>query len=94
MALFGNDHNLLAVANLNRFYNKSECVNPPAGTPPRTASVAIVDVSNPAARAVQQIILNGNDAFPRNVTLGPDRSTPVCAKCRRKILEVITTSVK
>ena len=94
MALFGNNDNLLAVANSNRFYNNSECVNPPPGTPPCTASVAILDVSDPAAPAVQQIIPNANDAFPRNVTLGPDRSTLYVPNADAKLLEVITTSVK
>jgi hypothetical protein len=94
MALFGNDDNLLAVANSNRFYNNSECVNPPPGAPPCTASVAILDVSNPAAPAVQQIIPNANNAFPRNVTLGRDRSTLYVPNADAKLLEVITTSVK
>ena len=94
MALFGNDDNLLAVANSNRFYNNSECVNPPPGGPPCTASVGILDVSNPAALAVQQIIPNANNAFPRNVTLGRDRSTLYVPNADAKLLEVITTSVK
>jgi hypothetical protein len=94
MALFGNDDNLLAVANSNRFYNNSECVNPPPAAPPCTASVAILDVGNPAAPAVQQIIPNANNAFPRNVTLGPDHSTLYVPNADAKLLEVITTSVK
>ena len=93
IALFGNNDNLLAVANSNRFYNNSECVNPPPGAPPCTASVAILDVSNPAAPAVQQIIPNANNAFPRNVTLGPDHSTLYVPNYDAKLLEVITTSV-
>jgi hypothetical protein len=94
MALFGNNDNLLAVANSNRFYNHSECVNPPPGTPPCTASVAILDVSDPAAPAVQQIIPNANDAFPRNVRLGRDRSTLYVPNADAQQLEVITTSVR
>lgn len=94
MALFGNNDNLLAVANSNRFYNNSECVNPPPGAPPCTASVAILDVSNPAAPAVQQIIPNANNAFPRNVTLGRDHSTLYVPNADAKLLEVITTNVK
>jgi hypothetical protein len=94
MALFGNNDNLLAVANSNRFYNNSECVNPPPGAPPCTASVAILDVSNPAAPAVQQIIPNANNAFPRNVTLGPDRSTLYVPNANAMMLEVITTTVQ
>ena len=93
MALFGNNDDLLAVANSNRFYNQSECVNPPPGAPPCTASVAILDVSNPAAPAVQQIIPNANDAFPRNVTVGPDGTTLYVPNANAKLLEVITTSV-
>jgi len=94
MALFGNNDNLLAVANSNRFYNHTECVNPPPGSPPCTASVAILDVSNPAAPAVQQIIPNANNAFPRNVTLGRDGSTLYVPNADAQQLEVITTSVK
>jgi hypothetical protein len=94
MALFGNNDNLLAVANSNRFYNNRECVNPPPGTPPCTASVAILDVSDPAAPAVQQIIPNANDAFPRNVRLGRDRSTLYVPNADAQQLEVITTSVR
>jgi hypothetical protein len=94
MALFGNNDNLLAVANSNRFYNKSECVNPPPGAQPCTASVAILDVSNPAAPAVQQIIPNANNAFPRNVRLGRDGSTLYVPNADAQQLEVITTSVK
>jgi hypothetical protein len=94
MALFGNNDNLLAVANSNRFYNNRECVNPPPGVPPCTASVAILDVSNPAAPALRQIIPNANNAFPRNVTLGRDRSTLYVPNADAKLLEVITTSVK
>ncbi len=92
MALFGNNDSLLAVANSNRFYNNIECVNPAPGSPPCTASVAILDVSNPAAPAVQQIIPNANDAFPRNVTLGPDGSTLYVPNANAKLLEVITTT--
>jgi hypothetical protein len=94
IALFGNNDGLLAVANSNRFYNNSECVNPPPGAPPCTASVAILDVSNPAAPAVQQIIPNANDAFPRNVTVGPDATTLYVPNANARLLEVITTSVK
>jgi hypothetical protein len=93
IALFGNNDNLLAVANSNRFYNNSECVNPPPGGPPCTASVAILDVSNPAAPAVQQIIPNANDAFPRNVTVGPDGTTLYVPNANARLLEVITTSM-
>jgi len=92
IALFGNNDNLLAVANSNRFYNNSECVNPPPGAPPCTASVAILDVSNPAAPAVQQIIPNANDAFPRNVTVGPDGTTLYVPNANARLLEVITTN--
>lgn len=92
IALFNND-NLLAVANSNRFYNNSECVNPPPGPPPCTASVAILDVSNPAAPAVQRIIPNANNAFPRNVTVGPDGTTLYVPNANAQLLEVITTSV-
>jgi hypothetical protein len=94
IALFGNNDNLLAVANSNRFYYNSECVNPPPGAPPCTASVAILDVSDPAAPAVQQIIPNANDAFPRNVTVGPDGTTLYVPNATAHLLEVITTSVK
>jgi len=94
IALFGNNDNLLAVANSNRFYYNSECVNPPPGAPPCTASVAILDVSDPAAPAVQQIIPNANDAFPRNVTVGPDGTTLYIPNATAHLLEVITTSVK
>jgi hypothetical protein len=93
IALFGNNDNLLAVANSNRFYYNSECVNPPPGAPPCTASVAILDVSNPAAPAVQQIIPNANDAFPRNVTVGPDGTTLYVPNATAHLLEVISTSV-
>jgi len=103
MALFNGD-TLLAVANGNRYYNKRDCVNPPPGRPPCTASVAIMDVSNPAEPRVNQTpVPNENDAFPRNVTLGPDGSTlyvpnagcpePTEACQQVKRLEVIATSV-
>ena len=103
MALFNND-SLLAVANGNRYYYEKDCVSPPPGRPPCTASVAIMDVSNPADPRVNQTpIPNENDAFPRNVTLGPDGSTlyvpnagcdfPTLRCQEVKSLEVITTSV-
>jgi hypothetical protein len=102
MALFNGD-NLLAVANGNRYFYESGCVNPPPGRPPCTASVAIMDVSNPAAPTVEQVIPNADNAFPRNITLGPDGSTlyvpnagcaqPTMACQEVKMLEVITTSV-
>src|SRR6266550_6516893 len=76
LGLFNND-TLLAVANSNRFDKTgSECRNPPPGVPPCTANVAIMDVSNPAEPAVIQAIpAFADDAFPRNVTVGPDDST-------------------
>jgi len=89
MALFNND-SLLAVANSNRFYRNSECVAHPENC---TASVAILDVSNPAAPTIQQIIPNAPHAFPRNVTLGPDGSTLYVPNANAKRLEVIETSV-
>jgi hypothetical protein len=102
MALFNGD-NLLAVANGNRYFYESGCVSPPPGRPPCTASVAIMDVSNPAAPTVEQVIPNADNAFPRNITLGPDGSTlyvpnagcaqPTMACQEVKMLEVITTSV-
>jgi hypothetical protein len=103
MALFNND-NLLAVANGNRYYYEKDCVSPPPGRPPCTASVAIMDVSNPAEPRVNQTpIPNENDAFPRNIALGPDGSTlyvpnagcdfPTLRCQEVKSLEVITTSV-
>jgi len=103
MALFGNNDSLLAVANGNRYFSGGDCVNPPPGAPPCTASVAIMDVSNPQAPTVQQVIPNSYNAFPRNITLGPDRTTlyvpnagcsePTEACQQVKQLEVITTSV-
>jgi hypothetical protein len=78
------------VANSNRFYRNSECVAHPENC---TASVAILDVSNPAAPTIQQIIPNAHDAFPRNVTLGPDGSTLYVPNADAKRLEVIETSV-
>jgi len=103
MALFGNNDSLLAVANGNRYFSRGGCVNPPPGAPPCTASVAIMDVSNPQAPTVQQVIPNQYNAFPRNITLGPDRTTlyvpnagcpePIEACRQVKQLEVITTSV-
>jgi len=103
MALFGNNDSLLAVANSNRFFGNCECTTPrpphpecliPPGFQPRcTASVAILDVSNPAAPTIQQIIPNAPHAFPRNVTLGPDGSTLYVPNANAKRLEVIETSV-
>jgi hypothetical protein len=95
LGLFNND-TLLAVANSNRFdHMGSECRNPPPGVPPCTANVAIMDVSNPAAPAVIQTIpAYANDAFPRNVTVGPDDSTLYVPNADAQQLEVITTSVK
>ncbi len=95
LGLFNND-TLLAVANSNRFDKTgSECRNPPPGVPPCTANVAIMDVSNPAEPAVIQAIpAFANDAFPRNVTVGPDDSTLYVPNADANYLEVITTSVK
>jgi hypothetical protein len=96
MALFNND-TLLAVANSNRFWQTGrECRNhPPPGVPPCTANVAIMDVSNPAEPTVIQIVpAYSNDAFPRNVTVGPDDSTLYVPNADQNQLEVITTSVK
>jgi hypothetical protein len=92
--LFNND-TLLAVANSNRFNNTgSECQNPPPGVPPCTANVAIMDVSNPADPTVTQTIpAYANDAFPRNVTVGPD-DTLYVPNANAQQLEVITTTVK
>ena len=74
------------------------------GVPPCTANMAITDVSNPAEPTVKQTIpAYANDAFTRNVTVGPDDSTlyvpnagcsePTEACQQVKQLEVITTSV-
>ena len=95
LGLFKND-TLLAVANSNRFdHMGSECRNPPPGVPPCTANVAIMDVCNPAEPAVIQTIpAYANDAFPRNVTVGPDDSTLYVPNADANYLEVITTSVK
>ena len=97
MALFNND-TLLAVANSNRFHaTGSECTNPtpPPGVPPCTANVAIMDVSNPAEPTVIQTVpASSNDAFPRNVTVGPDDSTLYVPNADTNFLEVITTNVK
>ena len=95
LGLFNND-TLLAVANSNRFDKSgSECQNPPPGVPPCTANVAIMDVSNPAEPQVTQTIpAYANDAFPRNVTVGPDDSTLYVPNADAQQLEVITTSVK
>ncbi|HEX3620118.1 MAG TPA: hypothetical protein VHU16_07080 [Candidatus Udaeobacter sp.] len=94
LGLFNND-TLLAVANSNRFNNTgSECQNPPPGVPPCTANVSIMDVSNPAEPAVKQTIpAYANDAFPRNVTVGPD-DTLYVPNANAQQLEVITTTVK
>jgi hypothetical protein len=94
LGLFNND-TLLAVANSNRFNNTgSECQNPPPGVPPCTANVAIMDVSNPADPTVTQTIpAYANDAFPRNVTVGPD-DTLYVPNANAQQLEVITTTVK
>lgn len=94
LALFNND-TLLAVANSNRFHQNGECRHPPPGVPPCTANVAIMDVSNPAEPTVKQTVpAYSNDAFPRNVTLGPDGSTLYVPNADVDQLEVITTSVK
>jgi hypothetical protein len=54
-----------------------------------------MDVSNPAVPAVIQTIpAYANDAFPRNVTVGPDDSTLYVPNADAQQLEVITTSVK
>jgi len=42
----------------------------------------------------QTIPAYANDAFPRNVTVGPDDSTLYVPNADASILEVITTSVK
>jgi hypothetical protein len=102
MALFGNQDSLLAVANGNRYYRNPDtgrisrdCRRPPPGTPPCTANVAIMDVSNPAEPRVQQtpIPAFSIDSFPRNVTLGPDGSTLYVPNAHANYLEVITTTV-
>ena len=97
MALFNND-TLLAVANSNRFHAMGkECTDPtpPPGVPPCTANVAIMDVSNPAQPTVIETVpASSNDAFPRNVTVGPDDSTLYVPNADTNFLEVITTSVK
>jgi hypothetical protein len=97
IALFNND-TLLAVANSNRFWKSgSECQgpNPPPGVPPCTANVAIMDVSNPARPTVVQTVpAFSNEAFPRNVTVGPDDSTLYVPNADQNQLEVITTNVK
>jgi len=62
--------------------------------PPYTANVAIMDVSNPAEVTVMQTVpAYSNDAFPRNVTVGPDGSTLYVPNADVNFLEVITTSV-
>jgi hypothetical protein len=54
-----------------------------------------MDVSNPAKPQVVQIIpAYANDAFPRNVTVGPDDSTLYVPNADANYLQVITTSVK
>lgn len=95
LGLFNHD-TLLAVANSNRFDKTgSECQNPPPGVPPCTANVSIMDVSNPAQPTVVQIVpASSNDAFPRNVTVGPDDSTLYVPNADTNLLEVITTTVK
>ena len=96
MALFKND-TLLAVANSNRWWQTgSECTgSPPPDVPPCTANVAIMDVSNPAEPTVIQTVpAYSNDAFPRNVTVGPDDSTLYVPNADQNQLEVITTTVK
>ena len=94
MALFNND-NLLAVANSNRWNGMPECLAHPENC---TASVAILDVSNPGSPTIQQIIPNPNNPnspdFPRNITVGPDDSTLYVPNFGSEMLEVITTSVK
>ncbi|HEY6152488.1 MAG TPA: hypothetical protein VIW07_01990 [Candidatus Udaeobacter sp.] len=95
IALFNSD-TLLAVANSNRFWQSgSECSapSPPPGVPPCTANVAIMDVTNPAAPTVIQTVpAFSNDAFPRNVTVGPDDSTLYVPNADQNQLEVITTT--
>jgi len=94
MALFNNETSL-AVANSNRFHANCECREHPEQC---TASVAILDVSNPGSPTIQQIIANPNNPnspdFPRNVTVGPDDSTLYVPNAGSMKLEVITTSVK
>jgi hypothetical protein len=94
LALFGTNDSLLAVANSNRYYYETVCSANPADC---TASVAILDVSNPAAPTVQQIIPNpdnpNSSAFPRDVTIGPDGSTIYVPNFNANLLEVITTNV-
>ena len=54
-----------------------------------------MDVSNPVDPAVVQTIpAYANDAFPRNVTVGPDDSTLYVPNADAQQLEVITTIVK
>jgi len=53
-----------------------------------------MDVSNPAEVTVMQTVpAYSNDAFPRNVTVGPDGSTLYVPNADVNFLEVITTSV-
>jgi len=93
LALFGTNDSLLAVANSNRYYYESVCSAHPEDC---TASVAILDVSNPTAPTVQQIIPNpdnpNSSAFPRDVTIGPDGSTIYVPNFNANLLEVITTN--
>ena len=93
LALFGTNDSLLAVANSNRYYYETVCSANPADC---TASVAILDVSNPAAPTVQQIVRNpdnpNSSAFPRDVTIGPDGSTIYVPNFNANFLEVITTN--
>ena len=95
MALFNNETKL-AVANSNRFHANCECRENPEQC---TANVAILDVSNPGAPTVQEVVNpynpNPNSPdFPRNVTVGPDDSTLYVPNAGSMKLEVITTSVK
>jgi hypothetical protein len=58
-------------------------------------NIAIMDVSNPAEPTVKQTIpAYSNDAFPRNVTVGPDGFTLYVPNADVQQLEVITTTVK
>jgi DNA-binding beta-propeller fold protein YncE len=52
-----------------------------------------MDVTNPAAPTVIQTVpAFSNDAFPRNVTVGPDDSTLYVPNADQNQLEVITTT--
>jgi hypothetical protein len=52
-----------------------------------------MDVTNPAAPTlIQTVPAFSNDAFPRNVTVGPDDSTLYVPNADQNQLEVITTT--